>query len=235
MATKTKLPDNLPSPFKKALPESLRVGKDHLLLRLDFYSEAIVMQSMDKTGGSFRMVSAHDVSHALAEELTFSSGLLPENTLWWSNSKSGPLVAVWMEPGVRRLALQVNIGKPPIRYDVPLPGLIFICRPGQPPNIYAAAKRPAGPKDKVFKAPLANVYDDGRSCPGTNKYPADISGIPGSFLTSFFTRGANISVRSKKFPEDITRMWQFLDGKKEYPLSDLYYHGTVNDLMVMRI
>lgn len=225
----------LPSPFKKALPESLKVGRDRLLLRLDFYSEAIVMQSMGKKGGSFRMVSAHDVSHALASELSFASGLLPENTLWWANTRSGPVIAIWIEPGIHRLALQVEALQPPERYDVPLPGLIFLCRAGQPPHIYAASHRPAGPRDRVYKAPLANIYDDGRSCPGSHKYPADAGSIPDSFLRSFFTPGANLGGRSKKHPHDITRLWQELDKQEKYPLNDLVYHGTVKDIMEMTI
>lgn len=227
--------NDLPSPFKTALPKGLGVGKDKLLLRLDFYGEAIVMQDMAKKGGAFRMVSAHDVAHALARELSFASGLLPENTLWWSNTRSGPVVAIWTEPGVRRLALQTDATRPPVRYDVPLPGLIFLCRPGQPPNVYAASKRPTAPKDRIYKAPLANVYDDGRSCPGSHHYPADIAAIPDSFFRSFFTRGANLNNRSRQCPDDVTRLWKTLDKKERFPLDDLIYHGTVADLMVMRI
>lgn len=227
----------LPSPFKRVLPQGLRVGKDKLLLRLDFYSEAIVMQDVDKKGGAFRMVSAHDLSHTLASELSFSSGLLPENALWWSNTRSGPVVAVWVEPGVRRLALQVDYDKPPVRYDVPLPGLVFICRPANPPHVFAASRRPQGPKDRVYKAPLANVYNDGRSCPGSHKYSSDVGAIQDGFFRSFFTRAADLGNRSKKYPDDITKLWKALDKekKKEFPLSDLVYHGTVKDLMEMRI
>jgi hypothetical protein len=128
---KTRGMDNLPSPFKRVLPESLKVGKDKIMLRLDFYSEAIVMQGFEKKGGNFRIVSAHDVANALAGELSFGSGLLPENALWWTNDKSGPMVALWLPPGIRRVALQTEAMGPPERYDVPLPGLIFLCRPGQ--------------------------------------------------------------------------------------------------------
>jgi hypothetical protein len=33
----------------------------------------------------------------------------------------------------------------------------------------------------------------------------------------------------------VTLLWKELDGKDVYPLSDLVYHGTVKDLMEMRI
>lgn len=179
------------------------------------------------------MVSAIDLTRALANELPFASGILPENTLWWANDKSGPVVAIWVAAGVRRLALQAEYSKPAERYDVPLPGLIFLCRPGQAPSVFAATRRPAGPKDRVYKAPMANVYDDGRTCPGNHQYPADVAEIPDNFFKSFFSPGANLGGRSKKHPTNIINMWKELDKKKEkeYPLSDLYYHGTAADLM----
>jgi hypothetical protein len=220
----------LPSPFKKVLLEGLGVGKDRLSLRLDFYTEAIVMQTFNNAEGSFRMISPHDLVKSLAQELPFSSGLLPENVLWWMHDKEGAVTAIWVEPGIKRLALQLDYKKPPKRYDVPLPGLIFLCRPASPPRVYAAYNRPRGLKDKVYKAPLANVYNDGRSCPGTNNYPQNVGGIPDSFFKSFFTKAADLEGRSKKHPKDITEMWKELDGKKQYPLLDLFYHGTVGDL-----
>jgi hypothetical protein len=226
--------NDLPSPFKRVLPDSVRVGKDHIALRLDFYTEAIVMQTFEKDGGSFRMVSAYDVAHAMANELPFGSGILPENTLWWKNDKSGPEVAIWIAPGVRRLALQTDVTKPPERFDIPLPGLIFICQPAQAPYVFAVTKRPTGPKDRVYKAPLSNVYDGGRSCAGNNHYPADVGEIPNSFLRSFFSEGGSFTGRSKKCPGNIIQLWKELDKKTEYPLDDLVFHGTVGDLMGLR-
>ena len=230
--------EELPHPFRRALP-GLGVTKDKLKLTLHFYTESIVLQNHDAGGGgkSFRVVDARDIANALAGELSYGSGMLPENALWWSNSKSGPVTALWLPPGCRRLALQVKDLGAPERYSVPLPGLIFLCRPGLPPWVFAASRRPAGPKDRVYKSPLANVYDNGQTCGGNNKFPADVSGIPDSFLRSFFTPHADIRGRSRKHPADITQMWRELDKKKakEYPLADLYYLGSVADLMGMRI
>jgi hypothetical protein len=223
-----------PSPFKSALPAGLRIGKDKLLLQVSFYEEAIIMHDRQAQGGTYRFISAYDMAHALAREMTFSSGLLPPGALWWSNTRSGPVVAIWVEPGVRRLALQVAIDKPAERYDLPLPGLIFICRPGRPPHVYALTKRPAGPKAQIFKAPFPNVYDDGGSCPGSHKYPADVGEIPDSFLTSFFTNHVEGS-RSKKYGADIRGLWKALDKQDKWPLDDLVYHGTLADLMRMGI
>lgn len=241
MATENKIGAGLPSPFQTVLPKGLGIGRDKLLLRLDFYGEAIVMQDIQRKGGAFRLISALDLAKALAGELSFASGLLPgdpdtSNTLWWSNTRSGAVTAIWLPPGVRRLALQVAINQPPERYDVPLPGLIFLCRPSRQPWVYAATRRPGGPKDRVYKAPLANVYSSGDTCSGSNRYPADVGSIPESFLCSFFSEAADVRGRSKKDPESsVIKMWKALDKKDKYPIDDLVYHGTVADLMVMRI
>lgn len=242
MATKIKpLPDaGLPSPFRKVLP-GMGVKKDKLLAALYIYDESIVMQDVTKASAGFKIIDPRDIADAFAGEITFGSGLLPGgedsmNTLWWTNSKDGQGTAIWLPPGVRRLAISVKEDGPPERYDVPLPGLVFLCRPGFPPWVYAAARRPASPKDKVYKAPLANVYDDGNSCPGSHNYPAAVGDIPEHFLRSFFTHHVQGN-RSKKHAKDITLMWQELDKAKakQYPLSDLYYHSHVSDLMAMRL
>ncbi len=224
----------LPSPFERVLPKSLRVGKDKLICRLDFYDEAIVMQDIEVKGGAFRIISAHDLAHAVASELSFTSGLLPMNTLWWTNTRSGPRIAIWVEPGVRRLALVKEYGKPPQRFNIPLPGLIFLCSQGKPPGVWAALRRPKGPKDKIYHAPLPNIYFDGLSCPGSNKYPDLIEDIPDSFFQSFFTHAVNSGDRSKKYPNDVTGLWKELDKEKKetFPVSDLVYgHIHVSDLM----
>jgi hypothetical protein len=97
-------------------------------------------------------------------------------------------------------------------------------------------RRPKGLSDKVFEAPLANVYEGGRICGGSVNWPADIDKIPDTFMRSFFTRHLGKGL-SKKYPGDITKLWAELDkkDKKEFPLSDLISHGTVLDLMNMRI
>ena len=224
----------LPSPFERVLPKELKVGKDKLILRLDFYGEVIVMQDVETKGGAFRIISPHELSHALASELSFTSGLLPANTLWWTNTRSGPRIAIWVEPGVRKLAFAEEYNKPPKRYTIPLPGLIFLCNQGQPPDVWAAFDRPKGPKDKVYHAPFPNLYHDGRSCPGSNVYPDLIEDIPDSFLRSFFSHAVSSSGRSKKYPNKITELWKKLDKEKKetYPMSDLVYaHVLVGDLM----
>jgi len=97
--------------------------------------------------------------------------------------------------------------------------------------VYAAKRKPKTTQDTVYHAPLFNLFKDGRSCPGTHKYPEDISQIPDSFFRSFFSPTADTRGRSKKYPNDLLKLWEELDGKDRYPLSDLVPLGRVEDIM----
>lgn len=143
------------------------------------------------------------------------------------------MVALYVEPQVRQVALQEDIGKPPRRFKIPLPGLIFLCRAGSPPWLYAVKKKPTKETDIVYKAPLANIFADGRTCPGTHKFPARVGDIVHSFFISFFSATADLRNRSVKFPGNVIHLWEFLDGKRKYPMDDLIRHGTISDLLNM--
>ncbi len=214
-----------------AIPSELEVPADPLRCRLDFHHQAVVMTLFDPETVERRIVSAMDVSHALASELSFGSGLLPPQTLWWENTRNGPVFALYAEPKVRKLALQESVSSPPRRFVIPLPGLIFLCSPGKPPWVFAVKKKPTKETDIVYKAPLCNVYADGRSCPGNHRYPTRVADIVESFFISFFSSAADVRNRSVKFPNNIILLWEYLDKKKTFPKDDLVRHGKVTDLM----
>jgi len=218
-------------PYQWALPPSLEVPADELKLRLDFYGDSIVLYSLDKGVINTRMVSARDITMALLSEVPLSSGILPRDALWWKQGKEGPVVALWRSAGVWPAALQLEAFKPPRRFKLPMPGLIFLCSPGRPPRVFAAKKRPTTPKQVIYHAPLFNVFHDGTTCPGTHKYPVRLEEIPESFFTSFFTQAANYRGRSKKYPEDLMKLWEELDGEPRYPLSDLVPIGKIEDIL----
>ena len=227
---KKKLPDEFKA-YQWALPESLDVPPDELLVRLDFYGDSVMLYSLDKGVIKTRMVSARDITMALLSEVPLSSGLLPQDVLWWKQGKEGAEVALWRSPKVWPVALQLEAFKPPRRFKLPMPGLIFLCLPGRPPMIFAAKKRPRDAHQVIYHAPLFNVFHDGRTCAGTHKFPVDIKEIPESFFTSFFTREAIYGGRSKKYPKDLLQLWEELDGQKRYPLGDLVPIGKVEDIL----
>ena len=220
--------------FQWAVPEDLKVPPDPLKCRLDFHNQAVVMTLFDGDLVDRKIVSALDIAHALATELSFGSGLLPLNTLWWSNTKSGPLFSLYAEPKVRKVALLEDANKPPRRFTLPMPGLIFLCMPGVAPWVFAVKKRPTKETDIVYRAPVCNINENGRSCAGTHKYPNRVADMVSSFFTSFFTPtlGRN---RSLAYPNDIIALWEHLNNKKRFPLADLVKHGLVRDLMEMEI
>jgi PRTRC genetic system protein B len=225
MGTKTS------SNYHWSLPKGIEVSPDKLQARLDFYEESTVLYLIDKDKVTTRMVSTRDVALAFLHEIPLGSGLLPENALWWLQGKEGVELAMWRPPKVWLLALQLEAFKPPRRMKLPMPGLIFVCLPASPPRVYAAKKKPKRLQDKVYHAPLFNVFTDGHSCPGNNKYPQNVVEIPESFMISFFTTAANHAGRSKKYPKDLLQLWNEIEGKNKYPLDDLVPMGEVKDII----
>jgi len=224
-----------PPAFSWAVPEELGIPPDPLRLRLDFFHQSTVMTIFQGDAVETRMVSAMDVSHALANDLSFGTGLLPPGILWWQNTRGGPVFAIYVEPSIRNVALQLAVDKPPRRFKIPLPGFVFLCSPGQAPWVFAVKKKPTKETDIVYKAPLCNIFSNGRNCPGSHRFPTRVTDIVQSFFVSFFTATANLGNRSRKFPEDILELWAFLDKKKKFPMSDLVEHGRISDLMNMEL
>jgi len=224
-----------PTALKWAVPAELGIPPDPLRIRLDFHHQALTLTEFDGDLVNTRVVSAYEVAQALASELNLASGLLPENTLWWKNSRSGPIYAVYVAPGIYKVAVQVDPKKPARRYTIPLPGLIFLCIPGQEPWVYAVKKKPRSESDPVFAAPLLNIFANGRSCPGSNQYPEKVEKIIEMYFLSFFTRAAEYRGRSRKYPLDIEQLRKELDKKPRYPLEDLVQIGTVKNLIELGI
>lgn len=197
---------------------------------MDIHSETIFLHRYEKKAVETKLVSALDIARAFTHDLKFYSGILPETALWWSSGPGGSEVALWRSPRLWKVAIQLEAFKPPLRLSLPMPGLVFLCRPGWAPYVYAAKQRPASLKEMLYHAPLFNVYSDGRTCAGTHNYPDDISQIPEDFFTSFFTRDGQHHGRSTCHPDDLLAWWQELDGKAHYPVSDLVELGAIEDL-----
>ena len=217
--------------YQWAFPESLGVPADVLKCRLDFYQDAVMLYLLDGGVITTRMVSARDIVLAMLSEVDLSSGLLPDNTIWWSQSRNGIQVGLWRPPQVWKVALVTQAFQAPRRFSLPMPGLIFVCSPAKAPRVFAAKKRPKSPKEHIYHAPLFNLFGDGRACPGTHKFPEKVSEIPESFFSSFFSMEASYGGRSKSHPYSLLSLWEELDGKRRYPLGDLIKAGTLEDIM----
>ena len=218
-------------PWQWALPENVKVPPDEICARIDVYRESIVLRLWSDGVTTTRPVSALDVARAFTRDIPISTGILPEGALWWTTGGEGPMAALWRPPKVWPVALQLEAFKPPRRFRLPMPGLVFVCQPGRAPRVFAARRMPRRAEDTLYHAPLFNLFADGRTCAGTHQFPQEVREIPESFFAAFFTREANIRGRSKKHPDNLLALWEELDGKKCFPLRDLVPWGKVEDLL----
>ena len=208
-----------------SLPGIDEAPRDALRLQLEVYEETVLLRGFDADLAWVRTVSADAVAHAVTRHLGFSSGLLPQDALWWQQGETGQVVALWRPPRVWAVALQREAFKPPARLRLPMPGLVFVCSTGRAPWVYAARERPTDPEEQLYRAPAFNVFADGRACPGTHRFPEEVDAIPESFFQSYFSGTGDTRNRSRKHPDDA--LWEELDGKSAYPLDDLVPQCTV--------
>ena len=229
----TKTPEEAPRPeLELALPRKMKLPPDRLRARLDVYQSSVIVQTFDGNSVTTKYVSPDQVAMAITRGMDRGTGLLPPDALWWRNSKEGPVTALWRPSKVWRVAVQDEPFKPPIRLALPMPGLVFICSPSRPPWVFAMAGRPAAAHDVVFRCPTYNIFRDGRVCPGSHKFPAEVTAIPESFFAAYFSRTGDFENRSKKHKATVRSLWDELDGKEEYPVDDLVKDGrTLDEIM----
>lgn len=225
----------LRDPFVRVLPRDAEIEPDPLQLRLDFHRESTIRY--DYAGGRVKVafVSALDVAHALASELDLTTGILPPDTLWLAKTGTGTRLALWVPPQGRTVRLRERYDAPPRRLRLPFPGLVFLLLPdGQAPYVFAATERPASPTDQLFHAPAYNIFDSGRVCAGTHRFPTDPAKVPASFFASYFSAAMDTARRkSQRHPEDVGKLWAELHAAKAttYPTDDLIPHLSVADAM----
>ena len=210
-----------------SLPGPTEAPRDELKVQMEVYNETILLRGFENDSAWVRTVSADEIAGVFTQHLGFSSGLLPDQALWWNQGETGHSVALWRPPQVWPVALQREAFKPPVRLRLPMPGLVFVCSPGRAPWVYAALSRPTDPEQQLFRAPAFNVFGDGRVCPGSHRFPEEVGLIPESFFRSFFSLTGDTRNRSKKHPDNLQALWEELDGTTAYPAEDLVPQCTV--------
>ena len=216
-----------------SLPGPADAPRDVLKVQLEVYNETILLRGFEDDSAWVRTVSADEIANVFTQHLGFSSGLLPQETLWWNQGETGQVVALWRSPRVWPVALQREAFQPPDRLRLPMPGLVFVCSPGRAPWAYAALDRPTCPEQQLFRIPAFNVFGDGRVCPGSHRFPEQVGLIPESFFQSFFSLTGDSHNRSKRHPDNLPALWEELDGKTEYPVEDLVPQCTVAQAMAV--
>ena len=214
-------------------PGQSDVPRDTLQAQLEVYGETVLLRGFEADRTWVRTVSADEIANVFTRHLGFSSGLLPENALWWNQGEIGRVVALWRPPQVWPVALQREAFQPPARLRLPMPGLVFVCSPSRAPWVYAALERPSNTEQQLYRAPAFNVFRDGRVCPGSHRFPEAVELIPESFFQSFFSLTGDSQGRSKQHPDNLQALWEELDGKAEYPVEDLVPQCTVAHVMAV--
>ena len=214
-----------------SLPVMDDLPRDTLQVQLEVYQETVLLRGFEAERNWVRTVSADEIANVFIRHLGFSSGLLPDNALWWNQGETGQVVALWRPPQVWPVALQQEAFQPPTRLRLPMPGLVFVCSPGRAPWVYAALERPSSPEQQLYRAPAFNVFRDGRVCPGSHRFPEEVGRIPESFFQSFFSLTGDMKGRSKRHPDDLQALWEELDGQADYPVDDLVPQCTVGHVM----
>ncbi|MDE3073919.1 MAG: hypothetical protein KGJ86_00695 [Chloroflexota bacterium] len=223
-----------PAPFNWVKPSNVEVEEDPLQLSVDFHHETTVVHDYAKGRVSRTwVVSASDIAHALARELDLSTGLLGRETLWWNKRADGVTVAVWQAARVWTLGLNEGPGKPLKRYEMPMPGLVFLRLANGQIYVFAAKERPVRDNAQLYHCPTLNVYETGAVCVGSHRFPADPWKLPTAFFESYFSQNHLGTGKSAKHPKDITRLWEELNGAKRFPVDDLVPHMLVADAMTI--
>lgn len=221
-----------PSAWNVARPAEAMLPPDPPLATITIHTESIMLRTHG-VASSVRMVSAHDLARALTSEMTLHSGLMPREALWWSSTSRGTCVAMFQEARVWKVALQLSLKDPAERFSLPMPPLVFIHTPAGAPYVFAVKRRPRSDSDEVYHTPTFNVFESGRVCAGSHKFPDDPEQTAGHFFTSFFSQEGGAHARSQQHPRVID-LWKDLDGKDRYPLPDLVRAGTVKGAMELR-
>ena len=66
-----------------SLPVQADLPRDTLQAQLEVYGETVLLRGFEADRTWVRTVSADEIANVFTRHLGFSSGLLPENTLWW--------------------------------------------------------------------------------------------------------------------------------------------------------
>ena len=111
-------------------------------------------------------VRVQDLS-AVFHQHEASTGLIPDDVLFWQRTGNAERIGIYLPPALR--TLRWRNGKKTSHITLKL-GFVFVGQ-GKDYWIHAALSRPGKPADLLYRAPLPNVYADGRVCVGNVKFP----------------------------------------------------------------
>ena len=219
-----------------SLPGPADAPRDDLKLQLEVYGETILLRGFENDSAWVRTVSADEIANVFTQHLGFSSGLLPQEALWWNQGETGQVVALWRPP-------QVWSGGPATGgVQAPRTGSGFPCRgwsssarrAGRPGSTLRLS-RPADPEQHLFRSPglqrLQGRASLSRKPPVPRRRGTD-TGSPSSSPTSRLT--GDTRERSKKHPDNLHHtMGGARWNRLTYPIEDLVPQCTVAHAMAV--
>lgn len=194
--------------------------------QVTFTDEAAYLSRFDASGKPTVTypVNLNEVAAAF-RFLGTTTGILPDDTLFYSQCAGTDRIGIYLSPGIRTLHFDLGKRKT-TQLRVPMPGFVFI---GERTLywIFAVNARPADERTPLFNVPLPNVNLDGRICAGTVKFPACTSGTIHAAANLFFESAFNHDLANDKFrdlddEEDEGHVAEFGADDEEEMMERLY-------------
>lgn len=195
-------------------------------LRLEFYSYGVILRKRTDVGFTEYPVSPEQVALALAAKVTFDTGLMSADTLYVRTEGVKQTVIEYRRS--QKTGLFLEGSDEPVR--VPLPPLLLVRTTveNRTPTyaVYAVKRRPITLDEKLYHAPLPNVFSGASVCWGTVRQAeatgCDLSADWATLLGSRFGDHAT-GGKSTRFPRDIRKLYIEMEraGTRVYPRGDL--------------
>ncbi len=201
----------------------LRWGEEdyaRLQARLDFFTDFIVLAKIKAGEITERyIVDPTDVTAVLAG-VNLSSGLLPDNCLFWGKRHGSDHLAVYVPPQIWLVSVRGETEA----WRVPLPGLVVVGYEYDY-TLWAVTDRPTAENVPLYMAPCPNVHPEG-VCRGNAPFPKAAPGTIWQAVDVFFSSRFNrdlSNAKSKAYPDCVLDQWRALHeaGAERYPQDDL--------------
>ena len=154
-----------------SLPGPADAARDELQMQLEVYKETILLRGFENDSNWVRTVSADAIANVFTQHLGFSSGLLPQEALWWNQGETGQVVALWRPPQVWSVALQREAFKPPHGSGFPCRGWSSSARRGVRPGSTPQRSGPPTPSSISSGPPPSTSSETGGSAPEATGSP----------------------------------------------------------------
>ena len=162
--------------------ETWRPQPDRLTAQIEIYEENVILRLHKEDRVVTRRIHPKDLADLFAGDIVFTTGLLPDDTLWHVRSHAKRITALWREPRVWPVALQYKPFEDPRRLMLPMPGLVFLCTPSTPPRVFAAKAKPTSKSDQLYRGSHLQRLQQGRRLPRQPQVPQGCGADPGIVL-----------------------------------------------------